>query len=273
MAMLRDSSTGEGPPAANGAPTTFHGWPRLPDELKLEVLSHLLTFTEGIYIYRGTPSYDSSMEESHQKRLNDHLFPLIATRNSNLALLAQEAYYKHNVFIVYFWLHFDNITYWPKASCARKIRHMTLCLGLYAGSTMEELLVDCEGARLFRPTRDLRTDAITCPKEKAEATRIAKAIQDHQTTHPHLNNLQTLFIDAFIICRDFPHAESGPKCECCSCLQQSVSLENLISGLELVLQAKKVVAKTETECRFATTNCDEHNRIIINGLAERATKK
>ncbi|XP_014560594.1 hypothetical protein COCVIDRAFT_23226 [Bipolaris victoriae FI3] len=143
MATLPDSSEAEGSPVVQGAPTTFHDWPQLPNELKLEVLSYLLTFTGGIDIYRGTPSYDSSMEDSHQKRLNDHLFPLIATRNRNMALLAQEAYYKRNVFIVHFLLHFDCTTSWPKASCARKIRHMMLCLGLHVDFTLEELLFSC----------------------------------------------------------------------------------------------------------------------------------
>ncbi|EUC49368.1 hypothetical protein COCMIDRAFT_1828 [Bipolaris oryzae ATCC 44560] len=198
MATLPGSSETEASPVAHGAPTTFHDWPQLSNELKLEVLSYLLTFSVGIDIYRGTPSYDSRMEDSHQKRLDDHLFPLIATRNSNLAHLAQEAYYKHNIFILHFMFDFDNITYWPKASCAKKIRHVMIYLGLYTGSTLEELLLDCQGAALFRPTKNLGTDAITCPKGKAEATRIAETIQDHQETYPLFNNLQTLFIDASI---------------------------------------------------------------------------
>jgi hypothetical protein len=59
-------------------PTSFHSWPELPVELKLEVLAY------GII--------DSS------RNMKDFVSPIIATRNRELANLALEVYYKHNRF-------------------------------------------------------------------------------------------------------------------------------------------------------------------------------
>ena len=66
--------------------TTFHAWPHLPDELKLEVLGKHLTFPVAVkYVH-------------HRHNARVVLSPLIATGCRHFVALALEAYYKNNIF-------------------------------------------------------------------------------------------------------------------------------------------------------------------------------
>ncbi|KAF1953574.1 hypothetical protein CC80DRAFT_494471 [Byssothecium circinans] len=65
----------------------FHPWSRFPDELKLNVLSHLLIS-------------DEPLEQADS--FHAQLLKLIATRNTELSALAHDVYYKCNTFQITF---------------------------------------------------------------------------------------------------------------------------------------------------------------------------
>jgi hypothetical protein len=67
---------------------TSRGWPQLPTELKLEILTQYLTFEEHIDIAK------------HSEILINTIGPIISTRNTELVRLALETYYNYNVFTV-----------------------------------------------------------------------------------------------------------------------------------------------------------------------------
>ena len=69
-------------------PATFHGWSRLPDELKVEILAHNLDQTNGI---------DSI---AHSRVFAEQLTSIIGTRDREFTTLALETYYTRNVFQV-----------------------------------------------------------------------------------------------------------------------------------------------------------------------------
>jgi hypothetical protein len=70
----------------NFRPDEFHGWLKLPTELKLEVLSCYLTFDGKIDMFR------------HLKIMNKEINAIIKTSNHDLVTLALETYYKLNSF-------------------------------------------------------------------------------------------------------------------------------------------------------------------------------
>jgi hypothetical protein len=88
--------------------TTFHDWSGLPEELKLEVLSHNLAFAGDIDCWK------------HRDLLQSTLSPLIATRNRHLTSLAEEVYYNSNCFTIDIEEELDC----PKPRTAAMIRHL-----------------------------------------------------------------------------------------------------------------------------------------------------
>jgi hypothetical protein len=73
-------------------PAFATGWRKLPDELKLEALGHLLQVNN----IRPGAGIDYPLYTKHFHNL---LLPLFAC--PELCELAKEAYYKHNTFVVY----------------------------------------------------------------------------------------------------------------------------------------------------------------------------
>jgi hypothetical protein len=69
--------------------TIFHGWNRLPNELKLEIIFYHMTFWHRI------------SRENHLDILASHIEPILRTRNRQLTTMALETYYKNNEFTVY----------------------------------------------------------------------------------------------------------------------------------------------------------------------------
>jgi hypothetical protein len=65
---------------------TFHSWPRLPNELKLLVLEHLVSFPTAI------------TSRKHGCFIRLRLLPLLLAGNKLLAQLAKDAYYRSNTF-------------------------------------------------------------------------------------------------------------------------------------------------------------------------------
>jgi hypothetical protein len=103
-----DSGSALEPLADAAAPTTFHPWPRLPEELKLEVLSHHLTFADDICDHRQTTLLENTLGS------------LIASGNRHLTSIAEEVYYKTNRFKI----EIDWELYRPKPRTAAMIRHL-----------------------------------------------------------------------------------------------------------------------------------------------------
>jgi hypothetical protein len=67
-------------------PTRFYNWSKLPDELKVEILSHYLTFTDPITAVH------------HQYLMETILDPLILTGSRDFVALALKTYYNKNTF-------------------------------------------------------------------------------------------------------------------------------------------------------------------------------
>jgi hypothetical protein len=72
-------------------PQTFHQWPDLPAELKLEVLAKVLSSPDE----RDWGNFVTA--DSHRENLAKCLFPIIKTRSRELVELAMDVYYKRNV--------------------------------------------------------------------------------------------------------------------------------------------------------------------------------
>jgi hypothetical protein len=70
-------------------PSTFYGWLRLPDEVKVEILAHNLDQPDVV---------DAN---THRAVLRRHLEPIIGTQNRKFVSLALEAYSNRNTFKVY----------------------------------------------------------------------------------------------------------------------------------------------------------------------------
>jgi hypothetical protein len=66
--------------------STFHAWPRLPNELTLLVLEHLLSFPTAI------------TSKKHSCFIRLRLLPLLLAGNKPLAQLAKDTYYRRNTF-------------------------------------------------------------------------------------------------------------------------------------------------------------------------------
>jgi hypothetical protein len=103
------------PDQASDAATTFYDWPRLPIELKLEVLSHYVRISN--YIERW----------KHQHCIKEHLDIVFGTRNRELVTFALDTYYSKNTFYVYFF-HGRDIDYPPPAH-GKLVRYLSVCCG------------------------------------------------------------------------------------------------------------------------------------------------
>ena len=112
---------------ATKQPTTFHGWSRLPDELKVEILAHNLDQTNGI---------DSI---AHSRLFAEHLTSIIGTRNREFTALALETYYKRNVFKVTIQMGLPDYRAYiqhPPTACGHLIRTMEVLTYTYYSYTM-----------------------------------------------------------------------------------------------------------------------------------------
>ncbi|KAL5116868.1 hypothetical protein ACEQ8H_005220 [Pleosporales sp. CAS-2024a] len=97
---------------------TFHDWSRLPTELKLEVLSHHLSFEGRI------------PDDRHRYHMSNELGRMIGTKNSELVALTIETYYTCNQF----WVRIHQLSIprsfvtYPPPKYATKIRSLVITL-------------------------------------------------------------------------------------------------------------------------------------------------
>ena len=98
-------------------PATFHGWSRLPDELKVEILAHNLDQKDGIN------------SAAHTRVFAEQLTSVIGTWNREFTTLALETYYTRNVFKVTIYKGMDrkctNVQH-PPVAYGHLIRKMEL---------------------------------------------------------------------------------------------------------------------------------------------------
>lgn len=100
-------------------PNQFHGWLKLPTELKLEVLSHHLTIIGELDGAR------------HLQAMSNEIDAIIRTNNRELVTLALETYYKLNVFYASLYPRRSGrfIMDHPPVAHARIIKHLYVFLG------------------------------------------------------------------------------------------------------------------------------------------------
>jgi hypothetical protein len=93
--------------------STFYDWTRLPDELKVEVLTHHLD------------QDDSIDKDKHEVIFDSRLEPLISTGNRALVTIASETYYTRNLFKVTFCNSREAwFLYYPPTPYGHLIRHL-----------------------------------------------------------------------------------------------------------------------------------------------------
>ncbi|KAF2106145.1 hypothetical protein BDV96DRAFT_655016 [Lophiotrema nucula] len=166
--------------------TTFHSWSRLPDELKLNILSHHLTAPDSVQI-------DRYLHRITTKRL---LLPLIATRNRELATLARQVYYETNTFIIepeVLELAVrrdatpDFVVLYPNRANTHWIRKMVLRHRMMSTGILAGLLTS--GASLWQKSQ---WEHLLRPKRLSKSTNIAEM---HQPIRD--SNFRTRWQDSF----------------------------------------------------------------------------
>jgi hypothetical protein len=158
---------------------TFHDWSRLPTELQLEVLSHLLIM------------HDSIGQSTNSRLFPQSLLPLVKTRNQHLASLSQEVWYRENVFRVIIqpnqrnWKRSAHIVR-PNSARAHTIRRLqiwSLDKCSYP-ETMKGLYADRQGWRF-----------LLVPKEEATSTVHTRQDIAWQASYTNLQELSFDYID------------------------------------------------------------------------------
>ncbi|KAF1945739.1 hypothetical protein EJ02DRAFT_431257 [Clathrospora elynae] len=129
--------------------TTFHDWPRLSAEIKLEILSYHLRFELPI---------GATM---HKAVLENELGNILRTRNQDLAALALEAYYKGNAFAMSIcrghgnkpsFSNLPEVNYPPKMY-ARLVKTLKITVG-NCNPTVDEILLPQSGWRFLLTSQD-----------------------------------------------------------------------------------------------------------------------
>ncbi|KAF2125802.1 hypothetical protein P153DRAFT_434235 [Dothidotthia symphoricarpi CBS 119687] len=180
------------------APTTFHSWSRLPNELKIMVLTDYLVSSAPIgYL-------------EHERYFSERLLPLLRSGNNQLATLGREIYYQDNTFCVYVpwkrvtsrWFEGRYILHRPNPAVAHMIRYLHVEADCELHHSFESMFLTNEygWTHLFKP--------------KSVSTQISKGRSDYDITTPtrwqqDFNNLLDLKVDL----RMFVHwtADKGPR--------------------------------------------------------------
>ena len=212
--------------------TTFHGWSRLPDELKAQILAHHL----------GQSSIDG---EEHKKLLKSHLWPIIGTQNRQLVAIALEAYYTRNTFRVTIdhnkRVQFCDVNH-PPTTYGHLIRKITVnarsCIFVWV--TLEELLVLAwtGWGRILTPTRPLNKRLIL---KWAITDKHPNLRRDNTTWQKLFSNLQTLHLTLISY---FPYNERFGACARCDLCEHRVEdMAGILKETAIELKAEKVTAK------------------------------
>jgi hypothetical protein len=258
------------------AATTFHDWWRLPEELKLHVLSYLLVVDKPIQHLEDNNRIDinPSSYYEHQQLLWDRLFPLIGTRNQHLAALSQEVYYKSNHFVIQ--LRYSNgPPRYPKQLIAARLHYLIVDAVGYFTGTLEDILLDPEeGWRwLLKPLRSLERAALdeNDSRDYLAGGPEPDGIRDTawQTMFTNLQDLE-LKLDIHGLF-DFHRGEpqQNPGEICCIPSHMIAVLEACFADTEVALRARRVHANLYITKGYPA--CDKHSHILA-AMARTATK-
>ena len=254
-------------------PTTFHDWPRLPDELKVEILSHALTFYQRVSSIHHTAVHRLTGEYSHEESLREHLYALIGTRNRHVVALAQEVYYKNNTFLISLDTRYvaAKLSY-PKAPIARMIRHLEVDFNLGSCSIGDTLLEPGSGWRwLVRATRP--SDSDSCRSQRIrrhyrETTQPGDSYTAWQQLFTNLTSLK-LTVTVFDVYYS-PWTELEDK-QCCIRRYRLSELVAWLKDTELLFKAVIVRAVLLVDFSYMHYTC-EHSEILLH-LKAMATKQ
>jgi hypothetical protein len=170
-------------------PETFHGWPDLPNEIKLEVLAHYLSRTTTI---------DA---DTHASIVEGDLGQLISTRNRELVACAIDSYYKSNTFRAKINFNYVDNTgvndyfsmKYPPAAHGAHIRHLEIdILECNFGYSFEDtLLPSRSGWRfLLNLTRPLNITAYNRNPYQYRLPAELSRQDEWQARFPHLRTLK-----------------------------------------------------------------------------------
>jgi hypothetical protein len=225
-------------------PQTFHQWPDLPAELKLEVLAKVLSS-------HNEPDWGNFVTaDSHRVNLAKCLLPIIKTRNRELVLLAMDVYYKRNVFGIQVGLNDDRtepaigICY-PRPASAKLIRRLRICGSCDAGMNLEDLVRMPElGWRwLLKPLRPLHFGPLNNRTVLKPHRYRSSAPDPEANTQWQLSfsNLKTLKMTFYL--NDVMHlvGDRADRGECCNLsIARRMSLIGLVEEAEMLLKADSV---------------------------------
>jgi hypothetical protein len=151
QSVIMDATTAQlaalGLSETSAPPATFHGWSRLPDEVKVEILAHNL----------DQPDVVDAV--THRKVFKAQLEPIIGTQNRELVSLALETYYNRNTFKVTVY-ELSTRTSCPPAASGHLIKTMEVHVGecgFYAHESLETMLIEWDNGwtSILTPLRPL----------------------------------------------------------------------------------------------------------------------
>jgi len=209
------------------APTAFHGWSRLPTELKLEILSHHVPVAQVI------------TWTIHREHIRNTLGTIFRTRNHELAALTLDKYYSANSFCVtvlstlsYGEPAYVRITS-PPPTHGKFIRELRVKLYIYNCTKRQGQLayIDSGG-----------WDRLLCPQAKGNSTSGLAA--QNIAWRKQFPNLRNLGLD--IIFADMGREEIP---ECNNCQLSTVRLHTSdakLRGATMGLKAKSVEVRVQS---------------------------
>jgi hypothetical protein len=236
-------------PLASATSPTFHAWDRLPEELKLEVLSHNLTFEESIGAY------------IHKQYLQSTLYPLIGTRNRHLASLAQEVCYKTNQFKI----NINDDLEHPKPRTAAMMRHLHVDIFkcLLFSPPDPDIMVEASKC-LFK-----LQEPFECRSEQGDQTNSESGLH-WQTTFTGLQTLKLTWYARRIEIQLLPS-----ECCCSDPATRWKAIKDWLGKTEMLLRARKVECEMHAQYLRPAIGwqlCRAHDDVLKH-LEDMATKE
>lgn len=212
--------------------------------------------------------------------LRTTLLPLLATRNQQLARLAQETYYRSNSFCLVIADGWCTPFRSPREPCARQIRHLVLKMCVKAGfdrldGHAAELL-----KRLVQPVTPGVDEALAThhpPGSDASASpSVATPQKQHHLWQSHLRNLHTLSLHIQIWDpseADDLDKHGAPRHDgCCLHPAKLAALSESLRGFEVaLLRARRTEVVVEVRYARSAKSCYEHKAIFETLVGRKGT--
>jgi hypothetical protein len=198
------NAAAEGQPSATETPTaTFHGWSELPDELKVEILSHALTFDKPISNGGNYPQLEGCY--NHNLLSREHPHTLISTRNRRLAAVVQEVYYRENTFVVLIvngWgVNLESHVWHPKPATARLIRYLEVrTQSSFIRKKREDMFLNSQECWrwLLRPSQLIEVSEFLYPDNCPLHKMSLQEIETYTAWQTSFSNTQDLTLDLLV---------------------------------------------------------------------------